>query len=325
MHGLFRLPQIYREAEGAGAPAGGAPAGGAPAPAAAVAAPAAPAPAAAAAAAAAAPVLGFADSLPEGIRNDPIFKDIKDLDGLAKSYHGASKLLGNRDPKTLFQVPTDPNDPAAVAPIYDALGRPKDAKSYQLTEYKLPEGLSVNTERQGKFLEQAHALGLNNRQADALMQWYNGEITTEYTAINGQKTKTEAEGMATLEKDWGPSTGEPFKVKLSLMEAALAQYGSPELIAELEKNGRGNNPELVKAFAKIGETLAEPGKLPGGNSGARGGAFTPTEAQQQIGGLMNDAAFVKQWRNKDAPGHADAVTKMAALYGQAYPDQAATA
>jgi len=66
------------------------------------------APAASAAAPAGAPGSAppsFADSLPADIRAEAVFRDIKDLDGLAKSYYNASKMLGNRDPNGLFTVP----------------------------------------------------------------------------------------------------------------------------------------------------------------------------------------------------------------------------
>jgi len=99
---------------------------------------------------------------------------------------------------------------------------------------------------------------------------------------------------------------------------ALAHYGDEKLVAYLESTKLGNDPALLNAFARIGATLAEDGII--GRTDGGSTAFSPAEARQQIGDLQADGQFVKAYMDARAPGHAEAVQRMQALYAQAYPE-----
>jgi hypothetical protein len=294
---------------GAPAPAGtgaGAPAAAAP-PAAAAAAPAG---GAAGGGAPAAPV--FADTLPADLRESAVFKDIKDLDGLARSYASAAKMVG-MDKGRVVALPGTADDPA-WKDVFDKLGRPADPKDYG---FKAPEGLAVDAKLQEGFAKTAHELGLNTTQANKLYEWWNGQATEAQKALAGQGAAAQEAATAALKTEWGAA----FDQNLDLAKKAVAHYGSDKLQAELNA-GQGNNVEIIKVFAKLGRGLSEDGLIGKGGPGGEPIA-SPTEARQQIAAKQADKVFMAAYQDKRHPEHANAVDAMQKLYAQAYPERAA--
>jgi len=240
------------------------------------------------------------------------------LDGLAKSYLHSQKLLG-RDPKSLIAIP-GADDVEGLNNVYAALGRPDSIDKYQLTAPKLPEGLTVDEKLQSGFLTKAHELGLNNRQVDALYQWWNQENGNVYSQSVEARQQKGREAEQSLRKDWGQA----FDQNLALGEAALNHYAltlnlGEDLSNQLKAEGLNNSPAVIKLLSHLGAQLSEDGVLGKGDGGAGEKALSPGEAQQEIAGLKNDKLFQADYLNKKAPGHAAAVKRMERLYQFAYP------
>lgn len=276
----------------------------------------APAPAAASPAAAtpAAPV-SFAETLPEGIRNEAAFRDIKDLEGLAKSYLGATRMIGGR-PQDLVKIP-GPDDADGWTQVYDRLGRPKTPGDYKLPEVKLPEGAAVDETLKTGFLAKAHEAGLTERQASALYAWYNETAGAGMQAQQAASLASQQAAIDGLKQEWGAA----FDQKLHFAKAAIQHYGGEELVAQLntirtaDGTPLGDSPVLAKLFANLGANLAEDGVV--GKSGGGGGfteVLSPAEARQEIAALQTDKAFLNAYTKRNAPGHAEAVAKMQRLY-----------
>lgn len=261
-----------------------------------------------------APAPVFADTLPEDIRGEATFRDIKDLAGLARSYHHAQKLIG-RDPNTVLALPA-PDDEAAWNGVFDRLGRPAAADKYQLGEVKLPEGLARDERLQTQFLSTAHKAGLSNKQADALYQWYQAEVITAHNFAEQQRQQSIERGLQTLKTEFGAA----FEERMGLAKQALQHYADSELVKHLEESQLGNHPGMVRLFAKLGQALQEDGLI-GRGQGAGSGAISPTEAQQEIKSLYggSDPTWLKAYRDKASPGHKEAVARMERLYQMAYP------
>ena len=157
----------------AGAAAGGT--GAAPAPGATVAAPA------------------FADSLPADLRELGVFKDIKDVDGLARSYANAAKMVG-MDKARVVALPAD-GDADGWAKVYTALGRPDAPDKYGFTP---PAGVQVDTALQSGFQAKAFEAGLSAKQANDLYAWWNGEAAKAREAMAGQSAAKMSETTTAL-------------------------------------------------------------------------------------------------------------------------------
>ena len=262
-----------------------------------------PAAAAPASSPAAPPPVAFAETLPENIRGEAAFRDIKSLDALAISYLNAQKMLGV-PPANLLKLPTAPDD-AAWSDVWARLGRPDAPDKYEL---QAPEGVSLNAEMTAAFKSQAHALGLNTQQAAKLFEWYGGQTSAVQAAAAQTREAAYSSTQAALKTEWGAA----YDQNLDLATRALNHFGGPELGAYLRDSGLGNNPVLIRAFAKMGTSLTEDGVL----GRATAGSLTPSpaEATQQKNAMLADKNFVAVYMNKHAPGHADAVAKIQALY-----------
>lgn len=309
---MLRMPFAYR----APADAGGAAPAAAPAasPAGGAATPAAAAPAAAAPAGSA--QVPFAETLPEDIRGEAVFRDIKDLAGLARSYHSAAKMIGGR-PQDLIKVP-GPDDAEGHAVVWEKLGRPADAKGYELPDPKLPEGVAVDTALRDGFAGKAHELGLTKKQAGALYDWWNTSMGGMATARTQAMTQANEAAVQGLAQEWGAAKDE----RLADAKAAVQHYGGEDVLTTLETVRTadgvllGNLPQLAKVFANLGKQLREDGLVGRGGGDA---AMSPAEAQQEINALNADKQFMAAYVNKHAPGHADAVAKMTRLYAFRHP------
>jgi hypothetical protein len=303
-----------------GAPAAGAAAGGAdPAAAAAAGAGAEAKPAGAAGDAKPAPA--FAETLPEAIRAEPAFKDIKDLDGLANGFLHAQKMLGH-DPKNLVVMP-GPDDKEGQAKLFNRLGRPEKADGYKFEGIKFPEGRELKPEVMGRWRAGAHELGLTEKQATGVLALLGQEVA-------GGAQSDAAEIAASLEAataNLKTKLGAAYEPTKALAMDALRHYATPEFVQLLENAkvdgiALGDHPGFVDVMGKMGKQLSEDGLI--GKRGAEGQQYSPAEAKQQIAALERDEQFTKSYRNKEAPGHKEAVAKMEGLYKQAYPEEQAT-
>lgn len=317
MHGSRFAYRFLRapEGEGGGGAAAAAGAGGADAGAAAAAA------AAAAGGGGAAKTASFADSLPADLRESAIFKDIKDLDGLSRSYASAAKMVG-LDKGRVLALPTSPDDADGWTAVHTALGRPESADKYAFGDVKLPEGVAIDDARRTAFAGKAHELGLSQKQLDGLYGWYAEDLTGAHGAVAQQAETRRTEAEASLKKDWGAA----YDQNVGLAKAALAHYGTDAIRAQLEtaKLGEtllGDAPDVMRLFAKLGKNLQEDGAGGRSDAGGGGGIHSPTEARQQIDARKGDAEFMKAYLDGKHPNHKNAVAELEQLHQQAYPTE----
>jgi hypothetical protein len=165
--------------------------------------------------------LAFADTLPEDIRTDPVFRDIRDLDGLARTFHGQAKFIGiPRD--RLLALPADPADAEAMAPIYDRLGRPEKPEAYQFKTDALPEGVTRDEATEGWFRSTAHKLGLSQRQASALFEAWNAHVGERIGAATRQSAQAHEAAIGALKTEWGDAFDEKLRVAKAATQTSRA-------------------------------------------------------------------------------------------------------
>lgn len=254
----------------------------------------------------------FLASLPEDIRGEAMFQDIKDVGALARSYMHAQRLVG-ADKATVLALPKG-DDPAAWGEVYAKLGRPESPDGYKLTA---PEGMQVDAGLQSGFTKTAHELGISAKQAEGLFAWWNGAMQGAAQQQSAATAQQLAAAEASLRQEWGAA----FDQQMQAARDAVRHYGGDDLVKELNITGNGNNPELVKLFAKLGGQLREDGVLTG-RSGPGGEALTPDAARQQIDTKMKDKEFLAAYRDKAHAKHGEAMAEMTRLYQFAYPSAA---
>jgi hypothetical protein len=261
--------------------------------------------------------LAFADTLPEDIRTDPVFRDIRDLDGLARSFHGQAKFIGiPRD--RLLALPADPDDAEAMAPIYDRLGRPEKPEAYQFKTDALPEGVTRDEATERWFRGVAHKVGLSQGQASALFEAWNGFVGERIGAATQQSTQAHEAAIGALKQEWGAA----FDEKLGVAKAALAHYGGDKA-AEIATR-YGSDPDLARIFAEVGKVLQE-AKVIGGGTPSGQAMKSPTEAQQEINAKYADREFTGRLASRDPQIRQAANAELERLFKMAYPEQSRAA
>lgn len=268
----------------------------------------------------------FLSNLPEDIRNEGCFQNIKDLNSLAKSYHSAQKMLGSRIPiptedssedvrkdfyERLTQVPGVAKLPSEgnteeFNNFFNALGRPETEDGYK---YEIPEGVQLNQDLVNQFNATAHKAGLTQQAAQEIMGWYASQ---EQEAMNSVQEAQKATDIA-LKEQWGNAYDSKMQDTKAAAIHIMEQYGDDA--KALINSPMGNNPAFFNILAKLGSNLHETGVLQGGKSANFG--RTPEEAQAKINEIIANPSHA--YYDASNPGHNEAVKQMAELYNDVYP------
>jgi hypothetical protein len=261
--------------------------------------------------------VAFADMLPEDIRTDPVFRDIKDLEGLARGYKGQAALIGIPRDRVLA-LPADPSDAEAMGKVYDRLGRPEAPDKYVFQTEGLPEGVTVDDATMDWFRATAHKLGLSQGQAAALFDAWNQHAGSTIAAATQQSAQAHEAAIGALRQEWGAA----FDEKLRIAKDALAHYGGPKAAEIAERYG--SDPDLARIFAEVGKVLQEHGMI--GRGAPTGQAtLSPTEAQQEINARYADPEFTKRLASRDPEIRKAANAELERLFRMAYPEQSRAA
>ena len=229
------------------------------------------------------------DSLPEDIRGNSAFENVKDVGDLANQFVNAQSFLGSsiRIPsenageedltkfydKVLKHAPNlmpkpDAGDEASINAVLSALGRPADPSTYAIEGAELTDDLR----------KVAHEMGLTQAQFEKM---YQGFVKPSLESSVAQEAETKA-GRDALAKEWGYA----FQTKEQTAQALLEKTGAPSALVEAAKAGSLNADTLrwidsmVTSIGKEGLDLV--------NHGQGGHRMTPAEAKAQVNEIMSN-------------------------------------
>ena len=236
-------------------------------------------------------------NLSEEIRLDKSLENIKDVEGLAKSYVHAQKLVGADKIPVPNKYATEKDWDA----VYEKLGRPTTPGDYK---YDLPEDQKIDQDALKNFSDQAHKLGLLPGQANGMVKFYN-EMTNSAMQEADTKAVAAREASTTeLKKEWGQA----FDQKINQAATLAKSVGASELFNTNLADGTklGDHPVMIKAFAELASKMGEDSIVQ-----ASGPAYqTPAQIDKQIGELTQ--AGSAYW-DKRHPNHGAAVEEVLAL------------
>jgi len=106
------------------------------------------------------------EAIPEDLRNDPNISKFTELEALAKSYINATRMIG----QDKVAVPNNNSTDDQWNEVYNKLGRPESPDKYKL-EVK-SDVVPLDDGAIKSFAENAHKLGLNNKQAQGILEFY---------------------------------------------------------------------------------------------------------------------------------------------------------
>jgi len=189
------------------------------------------------------------ETISEEFRNDPNISKFTEIDALAKSYINATKMIGSDK----IAVPTNNSTEDQWNEVYNKLGRPESPDKYKL-DFK-SEVAPVDEQAIKSFAEVAHKTGLNEKQAQAILDFYkqNSENSVQQLRIDTETAQAQAEQQ--LRQEWGKQYESNITKAASV---AKANMSGDVLDMQLKDGTRlGDHPEVIKGFAKIAGLLSE--------------------------------------------------------------------
>jgi hypothetical protein len=237
------------------------------------------------------------------LAKDPTLGSIQNIPELAKSFVHAQKMIG-KDKIIIpdkFATPEDWNKQ-----VWSKLGLPDAADKY---EFKAPEGTDPGF--LGKFKDFAIKSGILPNQAEALFGFYSGYTKEVIEAQDSENKQMFESAVADLKKEFGVA----YEKKLGVASNFFNTVADDATKKLFQETGLGNNPVVIKMFAKIAAMNGEDKFVNTQEKGNLG--LTPAEAQTKINEIMGNKDH--PYFNKAHPSHTNAVAEMAKLFAMQSP------
>jgi len=255
------------------------------------------------------------DNLPEDIRDHKSISHFTDVGALAKSYMNAQTMIG----KDKIIVPGQSATEDEWRETYTKLGLPSTSGEYQFdSNAGLGENMEADENLIGWFKDVAHKVGLNNSQAQSLIEQWNAN-NSEMASMNEETARQSQENSAKqLRQEWGQT----YDNKLAISQNVIDKFftGDKEALFETslaDGTRLGDNAEFIKMMAGVGDFI---NSRIGEDSidGLQGTtAFNPTQLEDELNKLQDLSG---PYGDKKHPEHDSYVRKVSELYEQLYPE-----
>ena len=239
------------------------------------------------------------EAISEEFREDPNIAKFTELDALAKSYINATRMIG----QDKVAIPNENSTDDQWQEVYGKLGRPESPDKYKLEANSDVVPLDEGAIKQ--FAENAHQLGLNNKQAQGILEFYKNSMEGSAQQARIDTETAQANAEAELRKEWGGNYDNNIKKAGSVAKANM----NPQILDMELKDGTrlGDHPEVIKGFANIANLLSED-KLVGTESE---NVSQGVDYQSEISKIVNDRSG-PYW-NKSHPDHDKVVQQVFTL------------
>lgn len=225
------------------------------------------------------------------------FKDVNDLMG---SYTSLEKMLGT---KTVKVPETDA--PEEWEKVWNKLGRPE-----------APEKYSVEGENLEDFKKAAHQVGLTDKQAKGLYDWFKGLTEQQQSSVMEQQKAQEAEMAAKVEaeinelkREWGAAFDENLNIA---KRGAKALGWTEEEINALEATI--GSKRLLESMRKIGGATLEDTAVAMDGSSLGQLVTSPQQAQMKIDAMFANKEFMARYTNPNVRIRQAAIAEIEPLF-----------
>src|SRR5210317_1666554 len=189
------------------------------------------------------------DTISEEFRSDPNIAKFTEIDALAKSYINATRMIG----QDKVAVPNENSTDDQWQEVYGKLGRPESPDKYKLEAVSDVVPLDEGAIKQ--FAENAHQLGLNNKQAQGILEFYKNSMEGSVQQNQVDMETAQAQAEQELRKEWGNNYDNNIK-----KAGAVAKANMDANILDMQlKDGTrlGDHPSIIKGFANIANIMSE--------------------------------------------------------------------
>ena len=240
----------------------------------------------------------FKSLIPEAYKDEKSLHNFSNMDDFVKSYLHSQKLVG----ADKIAIPNKYSTDEDWKKVYKQLGTPETGEGYK---YKLPEDHKIEDDTLKSFSNEAAKLGLLPNQANGVMNYYNEIIKQGLSDQAAQQKTAQDEAVVELRKEFGASYQKEIQSAKNLVHATL---GKEFIDNSLLQDGSrlGDNPTVIKAFAKLANKLSEDDIVKGDVPSY----LTTSEINKQISALQQPGSAY--WDKKHL-SHEDAVAEVQAL------------
>ena len=240
----------------------------------------------------------FKSLIPEAYKDEKSLHNFSNMDDFVKSYLHSQKLVG----ADKIAIPNKYSTDEDWKKVYKQLGTPETGEGYK---YKLPEDHKIEDDTLKSFSNEAAKLGLLPKQANGVMNYYNEIIKQGLSDQAAQQKTAQDEAVVELRKEFGASYQKEIQSAKNLVHATL---GKEFIDNSLLQDGSrlGDNPTVIKAFAKLANKLSEDDIVKGDVPSY----LTTSEISKQISALQQPGSAY--W-DKNHLSHHDAVAEVQAL------------
>jgi len=240
----------------------------------------------------------FKSLIPEAYKEEKSLHNFSNMDDFVKSYLHSQKLVG----ADKIAIPNKYSSDEDWKKVYRQLGTPETGEGYK---YKLPEDHKIEDDTLKSFSNEAAKLGLLPNQANGVMNYYNEIIKQGLSDQAAQQKTAQDEAVVELRKEFGASYQKEIQSAKNLVHATL---GKEFIDNSLLQDGSrlGDNPTVIKAFAKLANKLSEDDIVKGDVPSY----LTTSDINKQISALQQPGSAY--W-DKRHLSHNDAVAEVQAL------------
>lgn len=182
-------------------------------------------------------------------------KKLPDVEGLGRGYMNLEKLLGREK----VPVPTGDDDEEGWQRWYAASGRPEKPDDYEFERPTLPDEMPYDEDGE-KFLRQfAHQNGLNKKQTKNFYEGYAKLQMERHAAYLEHQKTARSEAQMAFQREHG----QRYEMALNNAKSVIQRYGDDDFKRRLDETGLGNDPGMLRMFARIGAEMGGDTKLKG--------------------------------------------------------------
>ncbi len=248
------------------------------------------------------------NSLPDDIKSDPSLKTIHTPEALAKSYIHAQKMVG----ADKIPLPGKHASEDDWAKFYAKIGVPP-VEEYQV---ELPKEAKFLNEDLVKDLKPvAQKLGIAPKQLQGLLNHYEERNGNMYKVQMEQRDAQVKEQLGGLKTEWG----QVHDQRMGYAHRVAKEIGGDKFMEHLDKTGLGNDVNLIRILATVGEKLYKEDTPP--NARSNGSTkYDPSTALQRAQEIIADRTH--PYHDPEHVKHRSAVAEVTGLYDMAYSNSA---
>lgn len=211
----------------------------------------------------------------------------------AMTAHKQAEQLIGVPPNELLRLPKDLNDAAGWLKVHERLGVPKEAKDYDLSSVKMPDGKDIDASFADALKASLLSANVSKDKAAVIAKSLVDVAAKADTSASDAKLAALNTEREALKIDWGPNS----IPNLTICKNTVKTLGLDETVISTLENSVGY-AKTMQAILKIGRAMGEDKFVQGGGNGDT--PMDGTSAKEMLDTKMGDTAWVARFNAGDA-------------------------